>query len=122
MSRLDPPPPCRIRCGCCRNGSRTARSFSYDLWIYPIVNPTGCEQGRRENWAGKDLNREFWRDSQESEVRIVEDELRLGRFDGLITLHADDTCEGHYRIFPRPSCGGFPSAPGSARRGKRPSS
>jgi murein peptide amidase A len=72
------------------------RAAGYDLWIYPTVNPSGCENGRRENWAGKDLNREFWRDSPEFEVRIIQRELRLGHFDGLITLHADDTCEGHY--------------------------
>jgi protein MpaA len=72
------------------------RAAGYDLWMYPMVNPSGCERGLRENWAGKDLNREFWRSSPESEVQIIERELKLRRFDGLITLHADDTCEGHY--------------------------
>jgi hypothetical protein len=73
-----------------------ARAMGYDLWIYPIVNPTGLERGVRENWLGKDLNREFWRNSAQPEVRIIEAELETGKFDGLITLHADDTCEGHY--------------------------
>jgi len=73
-----------------------ARATGYELWLYPVINPTGCEAGRRENFAGKDLNREFWRNSAEPEVRIIERELELRRFDGLITLHADDSSEGHY--------------------------
>ncbi len=77
-------------------GRDPGRAAGYDLWVYPWVNPTGCERGTRENASGKDLNREFWRDSQEPEVRILEAELSRRRFHGLITLHADDTCEGHY--------------------------
>jgi hypothetical protein len=73
-----------------------ARAAGYDLFIYPVVNPTGYEAGTRENHAGKDLNREFWRDSPESEVRHIEAELRATPFAGIITLHADDTCEGVY--------------------------
>jgi len=68
----------------------------YELYIYPVVNPVGYERGMRLNHAGKDLNREFWRDSSEAEVCIIERELRAHRFAGIITLHADDTCEGVY--------------------------
>jgi len=64
--------------------------------IYPVINPTGYERGTRENYLGKDLNREFWRRSSAPEVRMIEAELRAHRFAGLITLHADDTCEGVY--------------------------
>ena len=64
--------------------------------VYPVVNPAGFVAGTRENRAGRDLNREFWRRSAQPEVVILEAELRAGRFDGLITLHADDTCEGLY--------------------------
>jgi hypothetical protein len=73
-----------------------ARATGYELFAYPWVNPTGAEDGTRENRAGKDLNREFWRASVQPEVRAIEAELRNQRFQGLITLHADDTCEGHY--------------------------
>jgi hypothetical protein len=73
-----------------------ARAAGYELWVYPLVNPTGFESGTRENRAGKDLNREFWRSSTQPEVRLIEAELRDRRFDGMITLHADDTCEGLY--------------------------
>ena len=73
-----------------------ARAAGYDLWIYPVTNPTGYERGTRVNHAGKDLNREFWRASEQAEVRILENELRAASFAGIITLHADDTCEGVY--------------------------
>lgn len=68
----------------------------YEIVCYPLCNPTGYEDGTRHNRAGLDLNREFWRASIAPEVRILEQELRTQRFDGLIALHADDTCEGSY--------------------------
>ena len=72
------------------------RAAGYDLWVYPVVNPTGYEAGTRENRAGRDLNREFWRGSFQPEVKLLEAELRDRRFDGVVTLHADDTSEGLY--------------------------
>ena len=68
----------------------------YDLVIYPVCNPTGFEDGTRINRTGVDLNREFWSSSVQPEVRILERELREHRFDGIVTLHADDTCSGLY--------------------------
>ncbi|WP_438479128.1 peptidase M14 [Oleiharenicola lentus] len=72
------------------------RAAGYELWVYPVVNPTGIEDGTRENRAKKDLNREFWRGSSQPEVKLIEAELRDRRFQGLITLHSDDTCDGIY--------------------------
>jgi protein MpaA len=72
------------------------RALGYEFFVYPLVNPTGYAAGTRSNHAGKDLNREFWRGSREAEVGCLEAELREKNFDGLITLHADDTCEGLY--------------------------
>lgn len=73
-----------------------ALATGYELSVYPVCNPTGYEDGARCNRAGFDLNREFWRDSPLPEIRILEHELRTRAFDGLIALHADDTCEGSY--------------------------
>lgn len=73
-----------------------ARATGYELMVYPVVNPVGYAAGTRANGSGKDLNREFWRSSLEPEVQIIEHELRTHAFAGVITLHADDTCEGHY--------------------------
>lgn len=72
------------------------RATGYELFVYPVVNPSGYRAATRANASGKDINREFWRGSMEPEVQIVEHELRTHAFAGLITLHADDTCEGHY--------------------------
>ena len=68
----------------------------YELTIYPVCNPTGYEDDSRHNRAGLDLNREFWRDSQQPEIQILEQELRTQKFDGIIALHADDTSDGLY--------------------------
>jgi len=73
-----------------------AQVRGYALTLYPVCNPTGYEDDTRHNRAGKDLNREFWRGSAQPEVRILEAELRANHFDGIIALHADDTCSGLY--------------------------
>src|SRR5207302_6550772 len=69
---------------------------AYHLHFYPLVNPSGFEDRTRLSRAGCDLNREFWRDSAQPEVRILEEEIRRQRFDGMISLHSDDTSEGFY--------------------------
>jgi murein peptide amidase A len=73
-----------------------SRGAGYELFAYPAVNPVGLERGTRGNCSGLDLNREFWRDSVQPEILIIEGELRRHRFNGLIALHADDSCEGTY--------------------------
>src|SRR5512146_3166674 len=40
---------------------------AYCLFLYPICNPTGFESRTRHSHSGKDLNREFWRNSSEPE-------------------------------------------------------
>lgn len=68
----------------------------FEFVFYPCCNPTGLVRGTRFNAAGLDLNREFWRGSAQPEVRILEHDLALQAFDGLIALHADDTSHGLY--------------------------
>jgi predicted deacylase len=68
----------------------------YALYIYPVCNPTGFEDHTRHARSGRDLNREFWRQSAEPEVRYLESEIYLHAFDGIITLHTDDTSDGLY--------------------------
>lgn len=69
---------------------------NYLISAYPICNPTGYEDNTRHSRNGRDLNREFWRASQEPEVQLLEHELRTRHFSGLIQLHADDTSDGIY--------------------------
>jgi len=52
----------------------------YYLSFYPVCNPTGFEDGTRHSRGGKDLNREFWRNSTELEVRLLQAELQSRSF------------------------------------------
>lgn len=69
---------------------------AYKIYIYPLCNPTGYEDGTRHSRSGLDLNREFWRGSLEPEVAIIERELLKHKFHGIISLHSDDTSDGVY--------------------------
>ena len=68
----------------------------YELYAYPVCNPSGFEDGTRHSRAGLDLNREFWRGSTQPEVYFLERELGVLRFAGLVALHSDDTTAGAY--------------------------
>jgi len=76
--------------------SRPELAAGYYLSFYPVCNPTGFEDNTRHSRAGKDLNREFWRDSAEPEVRLLQAELQSRSFQGIISLHTDDTSDGFY--------------------------
>jgi hypothetical protein len=68
----------------------------YYLSFYLVCNPTGFEDGTRFSRGGKDLNREFWKNSGEPEVRLLQAELVSRSFQGIISLHTDDTSDGFY--------------------------
>ncbi len=68
----------------------------YALFIYPVCNPTGFADNTRSSRSGRDLNREFWIDSKEPEIRALETEIWTHAFHGIVTLHADDTSDGTY--------------------------
>ena len=68
----------------------------YELFIDPVVNPDGYVENTRWSRSGRDLNREFWKESEEPEVRLIEGQLRRLTFNGLIALHSDDTSDGLY--------------------------
>jgi murein peptide amidase A len=76
--------------------SKPELATGYCLFIYPICNPTGFEDNTRFSRIGKDLNREFWNKSSEPEVQFLESELASRRFQGIISLHTDDTSDGFY--------------------------
>ena len=76
--------------------ARPELATGYYLSFYPICNPTGFEDNTRFSRRGKDLNREFWRNSAEPEVRLLQAELISRSFQGLISLHTDDTSAGFY--------------------------
>jgi len=68
----------------------------YEIYVYPVCNPSGLEDGTRHSRSGRDLNREFWIGSREPEVQLLERQIRTLRFDGIISLHADDESCGLY--------------------------
>jgi murein peptide amidase A len=77
---------------------RPELATGYCLSFYPVCNPTGFEDGTRFSRGGKDLNREFWKNSAEPEVRLLQAELVSRSFQGIISLHTDDTSDGFYGI------------------------
>jgi murein peptide amidase A len=76
--------------------TRPEVATGYELFFYPICNLSGFSKGTRYSESGKDLNREFWKNSSEPEVQVLEREIRRHRFHGLISLHSDDTSPGVY--------------------------
>ena len=76
--------------------ARPELARGYEIFLYPVCNPTGYADGTRHNRAGLDLNREFWRSSEQLEVRLLENEIRQLNFEGYLSLHADDTSDGLY--------------------------
>ena len=68
----------------------------FELFLYPLCNPSGYLAATRESASGLDLNREFWKESDEPEVVALEREIRQRQFDGIISLHSDDTSQGFY--------------------------
>ncbi len=76
--------------------ARPELATGYYLSFYPVCNPTGFEDNTRHSRRGRDLNREFWRNSAEPEVRLLEAELQSRSFQGIISLHTDDTSDGFY--------------------------
>src|SRR2546423_11545395 len=75
---------------------RPELAANFHLDLYPLCNPTGFEDNTRHSRRGKDLNREFWRQSAEAEVKVLEAELNSRHFSGIIQLHEDDTSDGIY--------------------------
>jgi len=68
----------------------------YEVYLYPLCNPSGFEDGTRHSRSGRDLNREFWTGSRDPEVQLLERQIRTLRFDGMISLHADNDSSGLY--------------------------
>jgi hypothetical protein len=78
--------------------ARPELAAGYYLSFYPVCNPTGFEDGTRHSRNGRDLNREFWDNSSEPEVWLLQAELISRSFNGIISLHTDDTSAGFYGI------------------------
>jgi hypothetical protein len=69
-------------------------SKGYALFLYPVCNPTGFEDDTSHSRNGKNLDREFWKNSAEPEVRYLQSEIWMHAFDGIITLRSDAASDG----------------------------
>lgn len=78
--------------------ARPELAAGYYLSFYPVCNPTGFEDDTRHSRSGRDLNREFWKNTDEPEVRLLQAELVSRSFHGIISLHTDDTSTGFYGV------------------------
>jgi protein MpaA len=78
--------------------ARPELALGYCLSIYPVCNPTGFEDNTRQARSGRDLNREFWRNSAQPEVRILQAELVSHSFEGIISLHSHGASDGFYGV------------------------
>ncbi|MCK9588190.1 MAG: succinylglutamate desuccinylase/aspartoacylase family protein [Terrimicrobiaceae bacterium] len=71
-------------------------ALGYELFVYPVCNPWGYAHDTRLLKSGSDMNREFWRGSDEIEVLVLEGQLMKLAFDGIAALHTDDSSPGLY--------------------------
>lgn len=77
-------------------GNEPEIAKGYALFLYPICNPTGFEDGTALSRNGKNLDDEFWKGSEEPEIRYLQSEIWMHAFDGIITLRSDNRSNGLY--------------------------
>ena len=77
------------------HGNRTWPTTSNCTCI-PYAIPLDLKTTLAIHEQGRDLNREFWKNSAQPEVQILEAELQQNHFSGIVQLHTDDTSDGIY--------------------------
>lgn len=60
----------------------------FHLYFYPISNPAGFDAGTPYTQAGTDLLLQLWSDSEDPEAYLVEREIAVLQFHGVIGLHS----------------------------------
>jgi protein MpaA len=74
--------------------SNAEAATGYCLFIYPTCNPTGFEDGTSHPRHGRDLSGDFWKNSNQPEVRLLQAEILFHSFHGSIALRASDALNG----------------------------
>jgi hypothetical protein len=64
------------------------RARGYQIFVYPICNPTGFEDGTRATRRGHDLMQEIWKGSKQPEAFYIERELGALQFHGIVHLRS----------------------------------
>jgi hypothetical protein len=70
----------------------------YCLFIYPVCNPAGFEDGTSHPRRGKELNGGFWNDASQPETRLLQTEILFHSFHGGIVLRASSAINGFHGI------------------------
>lgn len=70
------------------------RARGYQIFTYPICNPTGFEDNTRLTRRGHDLQRELWNASRQPEVYFIERELGVLQFHGVVNLRSRERSSG----------------------------
>jgi murein peptide amidase A len=66
----------------------------YCLFIYPVCDPAGFEEGTSHKRRGRDLAGDFWKNSSRPEVRLLQTEILFHAFHGLIVLRSSGAING----------------------------
>ena len=75
------------------------RARGYQIFVYPICNPTGFEDGTHTTRRGHDLSRELWTGSRQPEAYYLERELGVMQFHGVVNLRsAENTGSIHAHV------------------------
>jgi hypothetical protein len=75
------------------------RARGYQIFVYPICNPTGFEDGTHTTRRGHDLATELWNGSKQPEAYYLERELGVQQFHGVVNLRSAKNTNGiHARV------------------------
>lgn len=66
----------------------------YCLFFYPILNPTGFESNSPNTADGVDITQAVWKNTNSPEAQILQGELWMHGFDGVISLKTDPDATG----------------------------
>jgi len=79
------------------------RARGYQIFAYPVTNPTGFEDGTRATRRGHDLSQELWNGSRQPEAYYIERELGVLQFHGIVRLRSNEESNGVIAIVPSPT-------------------
>lgn len=68
---------------------RPETAKNYCLFAYPILNPSGFEANTRLTAEGLNITHEIWKNSLSPEVQIIQSELWMHGFDGIVSFRTD---------------------------------
>jgi hypothetical protein len=74
--------------------SNAEAATGYCLFVYPVCNPTGFEDGTSHSRRGGELPGDFWKDSSQPEVRLLQAEILFHSFHGTIALRTNAAING----------------------------